>query len=304
MSNEKESKASESEALEETTPKAEVAEKPVEKVSGIEDRVIQVKLIDEGEEDIFGAPLNAQIARPKKIEPTFDSQTGRFVVDLPDDLWDYLKETMGSKYDLDTSHNIRSDEPHDFWQSRTTLVSLEPNTMVLEFKNPLNIAKYGIMRGHKLVANSLEEYQQGMWPDALWVIIDDHQDIKQKARDAQEKATAYALMGNIAPDRMRDLLQAYKKRSYMRAKPETVIIDFEKAVEENPGEINRLWKRKDILEEMSMIVQGIEKNQLKEKADAIKFGDTTLGLGIEEAAEKLKEDQELKQMLMAKIENW
>jgi hypothetical protein len=269
-------------------------------------REITIKRVEHEGEDFLGLTADRDIAREKKIEAWFDSNKGMYVVDLPDSLWEELRQKLGSKYNLDLDHDVTSGEAHEFWGSKMMQVRLEPNTMVLNLdENPINIAKLGVMRGHPWIANSLKEYNQGRWSEAKYIIIDDFQDVREKADKAMKRAKAHNLIIELDNTAKVDILQVYHNKLYTNASPEKIISDFGDLAESDPSALMELHSLgEEILEVRSLVVQGISTGILQQNGPNVEFNGESLGIGVEEAADFLLKDSKLKLHIMDKVKTW
>jgi len=115
--------------------------------------------------------------RPKKIGALVDGQSLTYATGLTEkeveEYSAYFKTDLGNTYD--------PNEPHVFWDSPRGLVKLENNTMFFNDKQIINKVKIKVMKASKYVANSMKEWEEGLWPEAHHVIFDENEQVESRA---------------------------------------------------------------------------------------------------------------------------
>lgn len=268
---------------------------------------VQIQRVPQEGEDWNGLPPDKDISRPVKIEPVFDSTGSKFLVDLTEKEWGFVKSQMGDKHDLSLTHDITNPEPHPFWQGRLGTVTLQPHTTFLDMTNPLDVIRLGVMRGHWLVANSLDEYKSGKWPEAMWIIVDNNQDIQEKATGVRKRAQAQMLLTELTDDALCDVLTVAKKKSFKGMTVANRLVEFEAAAIADPDSILRAAKLdREERELIAMVYHGISSHILTLRGATVYYADYALGIGAEGAIEFLQqvENEPLRAQIFDKIAKW
>lgn len=266
---------------------------------------VQIKRIQAEGDDFFGLPPEKDLSQSKKVSAFYNSSRGQFDVRLTEAEWEEAKNALGGTYDFELRHDPMSGKPHPFWEAQVAKVLLEPNTFFLDLgDNPMNIIKLGVLRGHPWVANSLQEYENGLWPEARWIIIDDDQDVKAAADKAVKTAEAYKLLTDLSDDEKRMYLQIINKKVYTGVSPAKVMTDFEEVVKGSPKELIELHEQdRDRVELQAQVVAALNKGIFTRKGSMLQYGDFSLGIDIEGTVDFLisPENQQLKAQIIHKI---
>ncbi len=91
-------------------------------------------------------------------------------------------KSYGEKLGVNLDTTFKTDKPHDFYCSAQGRVKLENNTMIFNTDNVIDAIKVGIMKGSPFVANSLKEYEEGLYPEATHYIFSEEEEIAVKAK--------------------------------------------------------------------------------------------------------------------------
>ena len=117
--------------------------------------------------------------RPITIEALF--RKGKYSIDLSEE----ELTTYGQKLGVNLDPTFRVDKPHEFYCSAQGRVKLENNTMIFDTNNVLDAIKVGIMKGSPFVANSLKEYEEGLFGEATHYIFSEEEEIAVKAKKVE-----------------------------------------------------------------------------------------------------------------------
>ena len=90
------------------------------------------------------------------------------------------------KTGFDLSPIFINEKSHPFWDSKTAQVKLEHKTNVFNTDRPIDEIKVKILKASDLVANSMKEYEEGKFPNALFVIFDEKEEVQLESEFHQQ----------------------------------------------------------------------------------------------------------------------
>jgi hypothetical protein len=156
-------------------------------------------------------------ARPKTLNVLIDSNTRQYATGL-----DYVNKVMedpdGGKTKLtegeyyakvlkvDTSPQYFEGTFHSFWDSKAVKIKLENKTMFFDTSIPLEAVKIKIMKASKFVANSMREYEDGLFPDATHVITDEAEEIEVVASKVAQRNKAIIECNKLTRDKENQII--------------------------------------------------------------------------------------------------
>lgn len=240
-------------------------------------------------------------ARPLVLECYVDRKRSRYMTGLSEDDRQRLEKSTG--YDL--GDIFTPDKPHPFYSSINGRVKLENKTNIFHMDNPLHEIKVKFLMQHPMVANSMDEYENGDFPGAQFVIYDDNADIEKKVQkielqkkvfrkldkmDSLSKKQLYQILVNkSASDMSDDFLEAKLHDAIGQAGYERTYGIMERTKETNYNH--------------ALLLEGVQLHVLNRKGDIFYYMDDYLG-DVNEAIEFLKDpkNSEYKAAIVSKIE--
>lgn len=248
-----------------------------------------------------GKKNKENFTRPKTIRALVDAYTNEYATGLTNE--DILKlEKEGIKYDL--SPHYSSDEPHPFWDSNMATIKLENRTMIFDSDKSLDKIKISIMKASKFVANSLEEYSLGHYPEATHVIFDEEEEIEIKAKKVELKKSLILKTAELSKDRKIQLILLLSDKNLKGKSDNFIEVELDKLIENEPKDLLMyINKHPEQLAAESIVVEALQKNILVKDGHRIKFYDSVIGTEILEVANYLlkTENQALKATIMNKL---
>lgn len=239
--------------------------------------------------------------RPKKIQALVDGNTMKYATGLsPEDIEKLVKE--GVKYDL--SDNYDDKGPHPFWDSTLAIIKLENHTMFFDLQKPLDFIKVKVMKASKYIANSVQEYEEGIWPDATHVIYDEAMQADLIASKVEIKNQAILEASKLSPDRKIELILVLEGKNLKNQSPNFITVELDKTITKDPETFLRHLKLdKKQVSAHAIVLEALQKSILRKEGQRIYHMDTPLGMDEIEVAEYLSknENQDVKLMILGKI---
>jgi len=239
--------------------------------------------------------------RPKKIQALVDPSTMKYATGLsPEDIKELQKK--GVNYDL--SDNYNSETPHPFWDSNMAIIKLENNTMFFNLNNALEFIKVKVMKASKYVANSMAEYDLGMYPEATHVIFDEAEQASITASKIEENNTAIIEASKLSLTRKVELILVLGGKNTKNQSADFVAVELDKVIKKDPSEFLRQLKMdKKQLANHALVLEALQKSVLRKDGQRIFHMDSPLGIDEIEVAEYLskEENQDIKLLILSKV---
>lgn len=208
------------------------------------------------------------------------------------------------KYDLSNVYN--PEESHPFWDSSLGAIKLENKTMILDLSKPLNYVRYKIMVSSKYVANSIQDYEKGLYPEATHYIYNEKEDIEKKATKANLIKQAYTKASEITKAKKIEIINILEDANLKGQSDNFIEVTLARLID---------TKAKDVLNIMnmnsedtslhSMILEALQKSVLRKERnkDAILYFGEPIGTDIYDTIQNLKkeENQDLKLRILESI---
>jgi hypothetical protein len=238
--------------------------------------------------------------RPKKIQALVDPLTMKYATGLTKE--DIKKLSAQVKYDL--SDHFNDTEPHPFWDSNMAIIKLENNTMFFNLDLPLEYIKVKVMKASKYVANSMQEYEEGLWPEATHVLHDEAEVAEMNASKVQIKNDAIIEAAKLTQDRKIELVLILGGKNLKNQSANFITVELDKVITADPEAFLRAVKLdKTQVANQALVLEALQKGVLRRDGQRIFHMDSPLGLDEIEVAEYLSKDdnQDIRLMILQKL---
>lgn len=238
----------------------------------------------------------------KVIQALVNPDTMEYATGLSDKDIQWLTNTKGISYDLSPIYT--PDKPHPFWDSKQGEVRLENRTMIFDMDKPMDFIKVHIMRASKYVANSMQEFNQGLYPEASHVIFDEMMDIEEKATKVTMRNKAVLECSKLSRDKKGQIVMILSGKSMKGQSDNMLEVKLAEVIEEQPEEVLELLSEsKEDLTLRALVLECLQKNVLQKRNFKIWYLDQVLGNTVSEVVNGLKdiENNDLKVRLMAAV---
>ena len=238
--------------------------------------------------------------RPKVIQALADPRTQRYMTGLTEL---ELKE-LSVEFDVDLTPRYNPTRPHTFWDSRQASVKLENAPQFFDTSIPLELIKYKICKASKYVANSKDELERGLFPEAHHVIYDEQEEAEVKAKRIELRNTAIAEIAKLSRGRKIDLLFILEGKNYKEASENLLTVGVEEMLENKSREVLEALKDDpEYIEAKALVVECLSKIVLIKRGHKIMYHESSLGDDISGVANYLNKDenQTLKLTLQQKV---
>ena len=237
--------------------------------------------------------------QPTILECLYDSQTGKYATGLTKK----EQEDYGKLTGFDLSNNY-GEKPHPFWNSSTATIKLPARTTIFDTEKPLDFIKVKVLKASKFVANSMKEYNEGLYPDATFVIFDEAEEAKIKASKIQKKRRANQLAVKMTSDEKINIIQILSHKSMRNQSQDFLDVEIDKLIDEDLDNFLK-YATMDNTDTYirASILEGIHRNILTKEGNAILYIGERIGFNIDEAVNYFTDpqNQKMKAQILEKL---
>jgi hypothetical protein len=238
--------------------------------------------------------------RPKVIEALYDEQTQKYSTGLTEE----DKVRLGKLTGFDLSDNFNHEQPHPFWNTAAAMIKLPNSTTIFDTSKPLDEIKVKILKASKFVANSMKEWEEGLWPDAHHVIFDEQEEVEIKAKKVELKNKATSLSLKMSKDEKINIIQILSDKSARGMSDDFVNVEIDKIVTEKPVEFVKYAEMDNAMVYIrAAVLEAIHRNILTKDGSAIYYMGDQVGFDIESTIEYFSDvkNQKLKAIILEKL---
>ena len=254
-----------------------------------------------------GKKGNESFTRPTTITALVDAESMTYATGLTaEEVVSY-----GEKLKVDLSNQFALEKPHPFWDSKMGEVKLENRTMIFDTENPIDFIKIKICKASKYVANSLKEYEEGLFPEATHVIFDEAEEVEERASKIEIKKKAIIETAKLSKAKKIQIILIlsadgnYLKAKNLRGKSDNFVeVELDKIIETKAKEVlNYLKMDKDELATHALVLEALQRHIFEKVGHKIMYHDSNLGEDIYDVVKYINspENQEFKVRILAQI---
>jgi hypothetical protein len=260
--------------------------------------LVEVKPIDK--KTWHGKTGAESFTQPRVLEVLYDSATGAYATGLtPEDVKIY-----GKRLGVDLSSDFKIDTPHPYWSTQAARIKLPNRTVIFNDEKPSEYVKIKNLKASKFVANSVKELEDGLWPDADFVIFDESMEIEAKATKIQKRDKCIAVVAKMSLEEQIQVVQILGDKTLRGRSQNYVTVEIDKIVDEKPDEFIRIVKMdKQEVYVRATILEAIYKNILTKESAAIYYMGDRIANDYEDAVQWFLDPQNsvMKVTIMEKL---
>lgn len=205
---------------------------------------------------------------------------------------------------VDLSPQYLEGQLHPFWDSQAMKIRLENNTMYFNTDNPLDYIKIKILKASKYVANSMKDWEEGLYPEATHVITDEQEEVEIKASRIQTKKNAILACNKISAEKKIQLILILDGKNLRGRSNEFIEVELDKLLEKKAEDVLRhLELESEDLALHALILEALQKSVLRKQGHKFLYHDSVIGGDIYDVIGYLKaeENQDLKLRIMTSV---
>lgn len=236
----------------------------------------------------------------KTIEVLVNAQTGQFDTGLTPEETEKYSKLLG----VDLSPIYNPNEAHPYWSTKAASIKLENKTMLFDPINNADFVKIKNLKASKYVANSLQEFEQGLYPNATHVIFDEEAEVTKKASGVQLKNKAIQFSLKMSADEKTNIIQILSGKSVRGRSTNFIDVEIDNLVQDSPEQFLKYSKMdKNEVYVRAAILECIHRNILTKEGLAIHYMGDVIGLDFETAVEWFSnpQNQKMKVAILEKL---
>ena len=266
--------------------------------------------------DWRGNPVDKAIPRPVVYE-ILPGKDGQYATGLDDSELKYddptnpdskRKLTERGYYEALLGENmpnffIPSKHKDTYWAKKASRLTLDYVTQTFDTSNPRDYVRWKNMKASRFVANSLEDYNKGFYPDATHYIHNEEEEMEEKAKRTEVRNQAYKEIFKMTKARKLDLVLVLMQKDMSEQTDDFLTVAVSELAEKKSQEVLEFSQRdKEDSGLHAKIISLNLKNHIIQKEGKYMFGDIFLGITIPQVIEFLKNErnQEIKIALFEK----
>lgn len=227
------------------------------------------------------------------VTPLVDAATGKYKTGLTEE-----EETeYGKLLRVDLNPRYNRLKPHEFWDSESAAIRLENRTNFIDKEDPIGFIHTKTLLASKYIANSMKEWQEGLWPDALFVIVDEDTDSEIEASKLNLINECIIKSAELTDERKSSIILILGGKITKGKSPNYITVELNKLIQKQPKDVLRLINSdKKALATEAMVLEALQRDILQKAGHRVMYMDSVIGEDVFSAAEYLekKENQELK----------
>ncbi len=239
-------------------------------------------------------------SRPLILQCLYDRNTGKYATGLSEADRKRLEKKTG--YDLSDEYN--NEKAHPFWDTNAAKIKLPYSTSIFDTEKPLDELKVMVLKASRYVANSVSDYENGLYPDATHVIYDESEQMKIKASKIQLRNKALGLSLKMTQAKKVEVIMIMRKKLLKGQSQNYVDVIIDELITEDPERFI-MFAKMDEQERFirSLVLEGLMKNVLTKEGSSIYYLGDKLGNDIDGAVKYFLDpnNQELKGAILEKL---
>lgn len=239
--------------------------------------------------------------QPLVLECLYDSLTGGYATGLTEEERIKYEKLLG----VDLSDKY-TEEPHPFWGSQAGKIKLPARTTIFDTTKPMDFIKVKNLKASKFIANSMREYEEGLFPDAVFVIYDEAEQAKLLAGKIQVMRKANQLAGKMTSDEKVNVIQILSGKSMRNQSQDFLDVEIDRLIKDNVDEFIRLVKSDSATTYIrASLLEGIHRNILTKEGNAVFYMGDKIGFDLDDAVAYFTDpqNQEIKASILSKLTN-
>lgn len=238
-----------------------------------------------------------EFAQPKILEVLFDKETGNYATGLTEE----EAEKYGKILGVDLSDKFTYAEPHPYWSTKPSWISLPNCTTIFNTENAADFVKVKNMKASKRVANSMKEWEEGKYPDATHVIYDEAEEIANKTTKIELKRKANQLEGKLSQEDKIAIVQILsdKKISVRGKSPNYIAVELDDIIENKTQEFIRTVELgREEVTIRGKVLEMVDKNILIKEGGSYYYMGELIGMDFMSTVEWFKDPQNSKMKVL------
>lgn len=220
--------------------------------------------------------------RPKKLEVLYSIEHGGYNTGLTEEETEIYSKKLG----VNLSTIFNPEEPHPYWGSSAGVITLPDHTIIFDTEKASDFVKIKNLKASKDVANSYQEWEDGLWPEATHYIFDEEEEISIVAGKIAKRNKCINMAAQMSLDEKLHAVQILSNKSFRGRSQDFVDVEIDTIIENTPEEFYNLQKMtKAELVARGTILEALYRHKLVKEGAKIMYMGETIGHDIDQAVE-------------------
>lgn len=229
--------------------------------------------------------------KPKTIEVLYDTELNRFATGMTRE----EEEEYSKKLGVDLSGDRSPYAPHPFYSTKAAKIPLKNETMIFNTENPWDYVKVKNLKASKFVANSMKEYEEGLFPHATHVIYDEEEEVASKASKIELQIKAMNLFAKMTSEAKAQIIQILDNKTVRGKSLDYLNVATKELLDRDPEQFVKYASMdKEEVYIRATLLEGLSKDILTKEGTGIYYMSEFLGVDMEETIKWFKNPQNSK----------
>lgn len=242
-------------------------------------------------------------AQSKVLEVPINGKTGKYETGLTEEETEKYGKILG----VDLSDIVLPEAAHPFWSTKAAWITLPNHTVIFDTSNPRDFVKVKNLKANNRVANSMREWEEGLFPQATHVIYDESEEIEAKAKKAELHEAAIAILSKLTLEDKISIATVLSNGglSINKQSANFVTVEMHNLINKDVREFLRVAKMgKEEVNLRAKIFQMADKEILTRSGGAYYYMGDMIGLTVEDVIVFFKDPKNIKLrvLLMERLE--
>jgi len=227
--------------------------------------------------------------QPTRIKALVNPETYEYKTGLSEKDIKSLKD-KGVQYDL--SNSFDQETPHSFWDTRKASLELTQEPVFLNTDVTLSFIHFKLAQASDQVANSWEDYEKGLYPEATHYIHNAEATAEIKASKIQKTNEAIMAIASLNKKEKLDLVLVMKNKDLSNMSDNFLITELDNILKEDAQGVLTELKRDKVVRTLTALVnKAIIKGVIIKKRYSYEYLDGKIGDTIEDVIEFLQKPE-------------
>ena len=236
------------------------------------------------------------------LEVLVDSRTHRYATGLTEEDIKMLKKKMPG---VELDNNYIPGKPHSYWSSKAAKIKLPNKTIILDTSQPQEYIKYKNLKASKYVANSIKDWEDGLFPEATHYIYSEEEEVSRKASKVALRKTCYKLLDKLTKQQKISIIQILSNKNVKHMSEDSLDVYIDDIIEKQPLEFIETSKSdKEYLNMKGILYDAMSKNVVHRKGITYYYMGTKLGDDLDSTINLLlsEDGAKLRTIILEKID--
>jgi hypothetical protein len=241
-------------------------------------------------------------AQPKTYEVLYNKNTGAYDTGLTPEEADKYGKLLG----VSLSDKFDHEGGNSYWATKPAWIPLPNHPITFNTEKPIDYVKVKNLKASDRVANNLKDYDEGKYPNATHYIVDEAEEVSNKAVKVAEYRKAIDFLNKMSTEDKMSMVQILSNKNLRGRGVDFVDVELD-SILETPDNVDLFLRYARMgREEVALratVLLGLAQNVLTKEGEAVYYMSEFIGMDIDAAVKWFKDpnNQKLKIAILDKI---